>query len=166
MPIGNYETQGIEPLLGRAEPCGADASRLGNLDFTHGAGLLGQMRPHAERLENTPAAIAQGGGTIVETRLSGRIGGDGLDQRDALAGAAERQCQTCADQAPAYDRHIDDGGHPGTHAAAISFSIASGSVGAPAVSTSWPLAVTATSSSMRTPIFQKRFGTPLVPAGM
>ena len=37
---------------------------------------------------------------------------------------------------------------------------------APAVSTSLPSPVTATSSSMRTPMFHQRFATPFAPAGM
>ena len=50
--------------------------------------------------------------------------------------------------------------------APISRSISAGVRGRPSVSISQPSAVTATSSSMRTPMFHQRRGTPGVPAGM
>ncbi len=86
-------------------------------------GLRGQVRPHAEGLENAPAAIAERAGAIIKTRLRGRIGCERLDQRDPPAGAAQRERQTCSDQAAADDGDVDFGRHGATHAAAISFSI-------------------------------------------
>ena len=76
----------------------------------------------------------------------------------------ERECKAGADQAAAGDRDVDLA--RSAHAALIHFSIASGSLTSPAVSTSLPSRVTATSSSMRTPMFHQRLATPFVPAGI
>ena len=166
VPVRHHVAQRLEPLLGRADSRRAVVTGVRHADLAHRASVRVEVPPDTQRLEYPPAAVAECGGPVVEAGLPGRVGDDRLDERDALAGAAERQRQTGPDHAAADDCDIDDGGCPVAHAAAISFSMASGSVGAAAVSTSWPDAVTATSSSMRMPMFQKRLGTPLLPAGI
>src|SRR6266481_9852553 len=112
--------------------------------------MRAQVRPHSQCFEDAPAAVAERAGAIVKTGLAGSLQRHGLDERHAQGRAGERQCQTGADHASADDGDIDFNRRAHAHAAAaISFSIASGAVGTPAVSTSWPLLVTATSSSMR-----------------
>ena len=166
VPVRYDVAECVEPLLGGAEPRRAEMAGVGNADLAHRAGVRLQVLPDAERLEDPPAAVAQRAGAIIEARLPGRIGDHRLDQCDAPAGSGERERQARTDHAAADDRDLDIGVRRRAHAAAISFSMTSGSVGAPALSTSWPVAVTATSSSMRMPMFQKLLGTPRVPAGM
>ena len=80
----------------------------------------------------------------------------------------QRQRQTRAHHAAADDGDIARACRRmrSHHAAAISASISSAALGTSSVSTSQPARVTTTSSSMRTPTFQKRRDTPRVPAAM
>src|SRR3546814_15411286 len=76
-----------------------------------------------------------------------------FDQRDVAAACSETGSEAGADEAPTHDGHIEN---VITHAfhAAINFSIAAISFGAPSVSTRGPCSVITTSSSMRMPIPQ------------
>ena len=77
----------------------------------------------------------------------------------------KRRSEREPDHAAAGDGHVAAQGLRRVHAAAISRSISSGSVGMPAVRTSGLPSVTTTSSSMRTPMPRHSRRTSLLPGG-
>src|SRR6185437_9752769 len=166
-PVGRHVAEGIDPLRGGLEAREAEAPGLGDVDGADRGRLRRDVAPHAEALENAPAGVAERGGALIEARLRGGAERHALDEQQRAAAARERRGEARAHHAAADHRDIDleRGSRGHAQARAMSASIWSGSLGARAVSTSAPRLVTATSSSMRTPILRKRFGTPRAPAG-
>src|SRR6185312_5880971 len=116
------------------------------------------------------------GGALIEARLGGRVRCDALDEEHSHAGTGEAEGETRAYETTAHDGDVEVAQRlficrrrthrRSSRAVLINFSIAATSFGAPSVSTSTPFLVTTTSSSIRTPIRCRRFGTPRAPAGM
>ncbi len=150
--------EGIELVLRGVQAREAEVAGIGDVDLADRRGVRGDRVPHAEGLEDAPRAVAERGGALIEARL-----------RVALRRAPPRSAPPCAAAPASASARLAPTMPPPTigdiavlvarcaaHAAAISASISSGSFGTPPVSTSQPLRVTTTSSSMRTPMFQKR----------
>ena len=153
-------------MISGIEPRKAEMTGVRDMNLAYGGRAGRDLIPDPEGAQDLARAVAQGGAAIIETRLRGAVGGHRLDQQHLLARGGQRQRQARPDHAAADDGDIAALRGRGFHAAAINASICSGSLGASSVSTSQPPRVTATSSSMRTPIFQKRRETPRVPAAM
>ena len=132
------------------------------------AALLCHAVPDTQRLEDAPAGIAQRRGAFVEARLRGRSPGGTASISTTRRPAGQRHAR--GSPRPCRRRRWRRrsqrlGRSHGAHAAAISASISSGSLGAPPVSTSTPSRVTTTSSSMRMPMFHEAPRHALRPAG-
>ena len=119
----------------------------------------GQIGPDAQPLKQQTTAMGQCGRTGVIAGL--RFGAAGwlrFDQANVPTGLSraslQRQRQTGADHAAAdNDQFITHAGTPvSSRAWAINASMASASLGTSALSTSQPVLVTSTSSSIRMPI--------------
>ena len=169
--VGHHVAERLDPLLARLQAREAEMSGIRDVDRADRAGPRRDRLPHPEGCEDAPAGIAQRGGALIEARLLGAGEGHALDQERAHAAADERQRQARADHAAADDRNVDLSGHSavGGHGRASQprpSALRSGpaSFGAGRSAPRTPR-VTTTSSSMRMPMFQKRFGTPRVPAG-
>ncbi len=150
----------------RVEPGEAEVPGVGDVDLAYRRCDGSDVVPHAQGREDLARAVAERGAALIEARLQLAASDHGLDQRYLEPGAGQRQRQARPHHAAPDDGDIALLRGRRGHAAAINASIASGSFGASSVRTSQPLRVTTTSSSMRTPMFQKRFDTPRVPAAM
>ncbi len=162
--IRQHVADRIETEISGDEACEAEAAGIGDVDGADRRALGLHRRPHIEAFEHGARTVADGGRALIETRLCGRIGREALDERDGESGVSQRHGKARADHAAAHDRNIDGQGR--AHAASIRASISAACFGTPSVSTSQPLFVTTTSSSMRTPMPRSRLGAPRVPAGM
>jgi hypothetical protein len=164
--VGDDEAERREPLLLRIEAREAEAALVRDVNPADRGRLAFDQRPHSQRPEDAATPVRERCRTVIEARLGCRTERSGLEQRDVQPDLREREREARPDEPAPCDCNIDCGGRTrGTHAF-ISFSIASGSFASPAVRTSLPSRVTATSSSMRTPMFHQRLATPRVPAGM
>jgi hypothetical protein len=173
--IHNDEAERVEALLLRVDASKAKAPLIGNVDAPDRCGLAFHQRPNPELFENASTAVRQCSTAVIEARLLGGTEGSRLDQRDRKSQLRQCERETRADQTAARDGDIDTQRlsvalgvvdcTDSTHAF-ISFSMSSACLASAPVSTSLPSLVTATSSSMRTPIFHQRLWTPLLPAGM
>ncbi len=166
MSVADRVAEGRELVFGGVEPRKAEVAGIRDMNLAYWGRAGRDLIPDPEGAQDLPRAIAQGSAAIIEARLRGAVGGHGLDQQYLQPRAGQRQRQTRPDHAATDDGDIAAARSRRFHAAAINASISSGSFGASSVSTSQPPRVTATSSSMRTPIFQKRRDTLRVPAAM
>src|ERR1700690_2739699 len=165
MAVADGIAEGLLPELRRLEPCEAEMPGIRNVNRLNRAGSRMDRGPDPEGLEDRARAIAECAGAIIEARLRRAVGRDRLDQQHAQVGLRQRKREAGTDHPAAGDRYVVAPGES-AHAAAISASIASVSLGTPLLSTSQPPRVTTTSSSMRPPMFQKERGTPREPAAM
>src|SRR5665213_445445 len=150
-PIGHHEAKGLDALFAGRKPCEGQPARIGDMNGADHPAVGGNGAPDTEGIENAAAGIAQRGGALIEALMGSGFRADALDEYHRAAGGRQRQSKAGADHATA-----DDGDVERFHyAAAITASMASGFLGAPAVSTSAPSRVTSTSSSMRMPILSK-----------
>ena len=114
-------------------------------------------RPQAERFKCPLTAARQRGRAVIETGLLFRRARNRFNDSNPQAQRRERQGQADADHAAAGNDNVVV--LACVHADAISFSISSADVGKTLLSTSGPPRVTATSSSIRTPMLRQRFST-------
>src|SRR6185437_6348123 len=174
--VGDDVTERIDPVLVGPQARESEPPCIGDVDGADRRGFTRHLIPDAQALEYSTARIAERCRALIEARLCGGVGRDTLDEQHPHAGAGEAQREARPYHAAAHDGDIEvaHGGFPGRRlahrdplrAAVINLSIASTSLGAPSVSTSTPRLVTTTSSSIRTPMRCRRFGTPRAPAGM
>ena len=129
-------------------PVGATVAALGDVDREDG----GRTRrgPRARFLEPLAARVREREGAPVARGRRARL--EELE-RKALTRGERRERR--ADRPGADDRDVDRGHQRSRTAASTSFTV----FGQSAVRTSRPFAVTSTSSSMRTPMFQNALGT-------
>ena len=171
-PIARLTTtkpSALQPLLRRVDAREAEAAAIGDVNAPDRGRLALHQRPDAQRLEDAPAAVGQSRGALVEARLPERAERVRLDQDDV---------ETRARPAPARGsrrrgrrrRSRRRRAHEIDALARRASLMSSVSRWHPLLSASRRSAprchspVTATSSSMRTPMFHQRFATPFVPA--
>src|SRR5690242_10962657 len=139
-------------LFRRRQLHGAESGRLRDVDCKdrrHRTGRRRERRPDAQPFEYQPRAVRQRERAVDAGCFAARPRIDD-DDVEIRAGKCERK--RCSDGSGAGDGDVMD--HLPTAA-----SISATDFGAPAVMLSTPSAVTSTSSSMRTPMFQKASGT-------
>ena len=179
-PVGNDVTESIDAVIRGLQARESEPTGIRDMNGADRSGVARDLVPDPQAFEDSAAGIAESRGALVEARLGRGIRRDTFDEQRPHARAREAERQ-----ARAYEAAADDGdvelskrgprrcgsgavriSHGQLAARAISFSMASTSLGTPSVRTWTPVLVTTTSSSMRTPIRWKRFGTPRAPAGM
>jgi hypothetical protein len=156
--------EGLDALLLRPDPRGAEAAALGNVHGSNRLGAGSELGPDAEGRENSLRRVRERGGPAVEARLLELRGLARLDEHHVERQLGERAGERGADGAAADDQHVavETLGEARAHArVAISASISSTEAARSAVSTSGPSRVTSTSSSIRMPIPRQRFATSL-----
>ncbi len=137
-----------------------EATLVGDVNVANRRGCCSDPVPQAHRPEHAMRAARKRGRALVETRLLGGLALDGFDDGYLEPERRQRQRQAGADHAAAGDDDIVTRVHGcPAHNACISASTSAGSLTRPLLSTSGPFDVTATSSSMRTPMLRRAFGT-------
>src|SRR5690606_3487887 len=154
----------------RVELDTAETSALADMDIGDGGGVMVERLPEAETFQDAAAAIRECRGARIEARSVHRwrqlrdIGGGGNREtfRDkyaqcTVAELVQQQRKADADHTAAGDHDIviNRGGAARAHAAwlpRISCSMSPTVLGTSSVSTSQPVFVTTTSSSMRMPM--------------
>src|SRR5690606_9609435 len=143
----------------------ARVATVGHVDLPDRLGAPSQFGPDAQPLEQSAAAMGQGGGAVVIARLPAALCRRlRLDQPNGPTGrpgaVLQPQRQAGADHAATDDvQLIAHAGSPTARASAISASISSASRGTLPVRIWWPSRVTSTSSSMRIPMPRHLAGT-------
>ena len=113
----------------------------------------------SEVSRNEPRAVRKRERAVAARALAGP---SCIDRDDVETVTADRERKRRADGPEADDHDVMRARRHRAQAASTSATV----FGVDAVRFSLPLAVTRTSSSIRTPMFHQRFGTPRVPDGM
>ncbi len=160
----HHPAERLHPALVAAEPRDTGTPALGDVDEADGRGLGRERPPGAGLLQDAPAALGERDGALAAgRRVRLPVRAARLDHGDAQARGRERR-ERRADGPAAGDHHVEGTRRP-AHAPTIASTV-SGSLGSAALSTSQPSAVTATSSSMRTPMPRQRLRTPRASGAM
>src|SRR6185312_7750706 len=164
-PVRNDEPERFDPLFlrRRANP-NRPASETWMVVMAAACGAIAGHTPSAWKMRRLalPSAVVRSSklGCMLE---SGAVPSTSRIDRPLSARASARLAPTIPPPTMATSQSIAAPFHP---LPAIVLSISSASLGAREVSTSTPLCVTTTSSSIRTPIPWKRLDTPRDPTGM
>ena len=160
-PVRHHITHGRQALFGGIDAREAETTLIRDVNLAYRCRGRGHARPQSESVENSAAAVRYRSRTLIEARLPFFSVGNRLYQRYSQAKRFQCHGKAGADHASAHDGDVVGRRDvlPVDHAACSSDSIASGVFSSAAVNTSGASAVTNTSSSMRTPMFQNSAGT-------
>jgi hypothetical protein len=104
--VAHRIAEGLQLMFAGLQPREAEMTRIGDVDATNGARAGRDLRPDPEGLQDAARTVAERRGAIIEARLGGTLGLDGLDQHDLQRCVLQCQRKTRADHATADDRDI------------------------------------------------------------
>src|SRR6185503_1108526 len=148
-------------LLASLDACSAEAAALGDVDGADRLHVAREVAPQTQARQDLLRAIRKRRDARVEARLREELNLLRLDEHDVERQLAERARERRPDGATSCDQDVAVAAQRSTHALPpfMCCSISATVVGTPCVSTSGPLRVTCTSSSMRMPMPRQRLST-------